>query len=162
VPALEVDKVEIYVFRRRPRIEILALRRSPDRTLLPGVWQPVTGKLDPGERVLTAAAREVLEETGLRPERWWRLEAITLTFDPGRDRVVALPLFAAEVGARSRVSLSDEHDAFAFLSPVQAGRRFLWDSQRRGIESLKRQVLAGGALAKSLEIRPAANRRGRR
>ena len=40
--------------------EVLVVRRSDD-----GSWAPVTGIVDPGEHPARAAAREVLEETGV-------------------------------------------------------------------------------------------------
>lgn len=157
--------VEVYLFRRRARrVEVLALRRARDRTL-PGVWQPVTGRREARESPFAAAAREVAEETGLEPLRWWALETITLYYDPEADAVQALPLFAAEVDATARVRLSEEHDRAAFLLPAAAARRFLWQSQRRGVLALEREVLNGGALADALEVtgrKGSARRRGSR
>ncbi|TDD48740.1 NUDIX domain-containing protein, partial [Kribbella antibiotica] len=39
-------------------------RRSPDRRLLPGLWDVVGGHVDPGEAPEEALRREVEEETG--------------------------------------------------------------------------------------------------
>lgn len=140
------------MFRRRPRPRFLVLRRSAD-SRLPGVWQPVTGTMRRGESIFVAARREVREETGLDPNRWWLLEAPAFYHDR-LGRLFAVPRFAAEVGAREPVRLSAEHDAHAFMSPRAAARRFLWDSQREGLRALGRQVLRGGALARALEIPP--------
>ena len=83
--------IEVYIFRRRGRrVEFLCLRRGRVR-FLPGVWQPVTGRRRPRERGLAAAVREVREETGLAPLRWWALEAPTIFYDASRDRVTDLP-----------------------------------------------------------------------
>jgi 8-oxo-dGTP pyrophosphatase MutT (NUDIX family) len=153
VPTLKSTHVEVYLFRRhRRRVEFLALRRASRRRFLPGVWQPVTGKRDPGETVLRAAVREVLEETGLEPRRWWVLETLTVYFDGESESIMVLPLFAAEVDARRRVRLSAEHDAHRFLPAAQAGRRFLWESQRRALDAIRREILAGGPRARALEI----------
>jgi len=144
--------VEVYVFRRRGRrVEFLCLRRGQIR-FLPGVWQPVTGRCRPRERGLAAAVREVREETGLAPLRWWALEAPTVFYDASRDRVRAYPRFAAETGADATVRLSGEHVDWAFLPAIEAGRRYLWESQRQGLEDVKRQVLRGGPLADALEV----------
>jgi dATP pyrophosphohydrolase len=153
VPTLRSTHVEVYLFRRRGRrVEFLALRRAPRSRVLPGVWQPVTGKRHRGERALDCARREVREETGIAPRRWWTLETVTLYFDVGADAAVTLPLFAAEIGAREALRLSDEHDAFRFVSAREAGRLFLWESQRRGLEAVRREVLRGGALARALDV----------
>ena len=135
--------VETYVFRRRRgRIEILCLRRSP-QIPLGGVWQPVTGKRRRGERALVAAAREVREETGLVPIHWWGLETLSIWFESVNERFVALPLYAAEAAPDAEVILSREHDDFAWLVPKAAGARFAWETQRRALEALDREVIRG-------------------
>ena len=150
---LAVDKVEVYVFcRRRTGVQFLALRRAPGRSL-PGVWQPVTGKIELLETIAEAARREVHEETGLDPKQWWRLELTTLCLDAKGRTIMALPLLAAEVGARETVKLSKEHDASRFVSAREAARLFLWDSQRQGLAAVERQVLAGGPLADALALK---------
>src|SRR6185436_10846379 len=108
MPRLIQTHVEVYLFRRRGRrVEILILKRSQERRVLPGVWQPVTGKKNLRERAIQAAAREVFEETGLEPRRWWLLETLTLYFDGASGAIRALPLFVAEIGSRQRPTLSE-------------------------------------------------------
>ncbi len=158
VPRLDPSVVEVYVFRRRGRrLEILALRRALDRRL-PGVWQPVTGGLHRGERAVRGALREVFEETGLRPQRLWRLESVTAWFDVRSETVRVTILFAMEIGPRDAVRLSHEHTAHRFLSAREAAKRFLWDSQRRALAEVRRQVIRGGRQARALEIDLPASR----
>jgi dATP pyrophosphohydrolase len=152
VPAIRSDHIEVYPFRRRgARVEFLALRRAPGRDL-PGVWQPVTGKIERGESAFEAARREVLEETGLSPRRWWSLETMTVFFDAGSDAIRLLPLFAAELGARDIVRLSREHDDARFVSARIAAGLFLWNAQRRGLDAVRREALQRGALSRALEL----------
>ena len=130
--------------RRRGQAEFLALKRARRKTL-PGVWQPVTGKIERLETVAEAALREVHEETGLVPKRWWRLEGATLSLDAKGRSLMVLPLLAAEVGASEPVRLSREHVAFRFVGAREAARLYLWDSQREGLAAVGRQILPGGA-----------------
>jgi len=159
VPRLDASVVEVYVFRRRARrVEFLALRRRPGGSL-PGVWQPVTGKLMRGEAAARAAVREVREETGLLPRRLWRLERVSAYYDPGKEAIRIVTTFAAELPARAPVRISREHTAHRFLTAREAARRFLWDSQGRGLAAVRDQVLRGGPRARALEIEVPAVRR---
>ena len=159
MPAIRCTHVEVYVFRcQTSRVEFLTLRRAAGSSLA-GIWQPVTGKIDRGESMLDAALREVREETGLLPRRWWALETTTVFPDPGSDTLIVLPLFAAEVEPRVSVVLSGEHDAHRWAPARTASRLVLWEAQRHGIEAVARQVLRGGPLADALEISPARARR---
>lgn len=163
VPKIRCTHVEVYLFRRRrARLEILALRRSAGRSL-GGVWQPVTGKIARGETAFAAARREVLEETGLRPQAWWCLETMTSFFDAASDSIRLLPLFAAEIAPADPVRLSREHDAARFVTPRTAAKLYLWETQRRGLAAVRREVLGGRALSKALALAPPirAGRAGR-
>jgi 8-oxo-dGTP pyrophosphatase MutT (NUDIX family) len=152
VPALKPTHVEVYVFRRRRNgVEFLILRRSPGRSL-PGVWQPVTGRIRPRERAVTAAAREVFEETGFRPVRWWALETVAIYFDAALDRVMALPLFVAEVPRAAAIELSSEHDAHRFVRPKVAASLVLWEAQRLALAAVDREILSNARLARALEV----------
>lgn len=160
MPRLQRTHIEAYVFRRRGgRVEFLCLRRARDRSL-GGVWQPVTGKSRPRETALAGAVREVHEETGLSPRRWWALETVTAYYDPAKDVVLMLPLFAAEAGAREAVRLSEEHDAHRWLPARAAGRLYLWEAQRIGLEAVRREVLGRRDLARALEVTALAARAG--
>jgi len=161
MPRLKADAVEVFVYRRVGRaVEFLALRRHPSRRL-PGVWQPITGKIERGESAFDAARREVREETGLVPRRWHCLESATFYFDLRHDAFTVLPLFAAEVDAGARVRLSREHDAWRWEKGRGAGRGYLWHAQRAGLAAVRREVLRGGPLARALEIDPTARPRRR-
>lgn len=149
---ISCSQVEVHVFRRLgKRLELLLIRRSLHRSLA-GVWQPVTGGIEKGESVMHAAAREVREETGLAPIRWWALEHIAIFYEPAQDRIRVVPVFAAEVAWTDPVHLSDEHDRYAFVSPAAARRRVLWATQRRAIAALLEEVASGSAGGKAREV----------
>lgn len=145
-------QIEVYLFRRRgARAEFLLIRRSAERSL-PGVWQPVTGGIEKRETAWRAAAREVHEETSLTPIRWWALERLTHYYEPARDQVNVVPLFAAEVAWTDPVHLSHEHDRYAFLGFAAASKRVLWGTQRDGLRAVRDEVLAGAAGTMAREI----------
>ncbi|MEU0246403.1 NUDIX domain-containing protein [Streptomyces sp. NPDC006235] len=59
---MEQRQAIVAVLRRGDRV--LAIRRGP-RVARPGYWQPLSGKLEPGETQEQAVVREVREEVGL-------------------------------------------------------------------------------------------------
>ena len=150
--AVRCHQIEAHLFRRRrSRVEFLLLRRAPDRTLA-GVWQPVTGGIEGRETAYAAAAREVREETGLTPVRWWALEHLPAFYDIGHDMVKFVPVFVAEVAWTDPVHLSHEHDRYAFVAPNIAARRVLWQGQRRTLTAIHDEILARGADPSAREI----------
>ena len=59
------------------------------------------------------------------------------------ERFVAMPLYAAEATPDAEVRLSREHDAFRWRTPRAAGASFAWETQRRALAALGREVLRG-------------------
>ncbi len=149
---ISCTQVEVHVFRRRgKRLEMLLIRRSPSRSLA-GAWQPVTGGIERGESAMAAAVREVLEETGLTPLRWWALEQPAAFYDVAHDRIRVVPVFAAEVGWTDGMCLSLEHDRYAWLPLAEASKRVLWATQRQAHRAVVDEVLSGSAGGAAREI----------
>jgi dATP pyrophosphohydrolase len=101
---------------------------------------------------MAAARREVLEETGLTPVRWWALEHLAAFYEPARDMIRVVPVFAAEVSWTDPVQLSDEHDQYAFVTLAVALKRVLWATQRQAIKAVRDEVLTGSAGGEAREI----------
>ena len=133
VPAVQIGVVDVVVFRPVARgLLVLALQRARD-TVRAGSWELVHGKVDPGEAYEEAALRELREETSLEAQR---MLSITMhSFYLLSQRTVQLAaVFAAVVAPDSKVTLSDEHSDFAWLTPSQARRRFVWPMERRALD----------------------------
>lgn len=161
---MDCRQIEVHLFRRRGRsVEFLLLRRSPHRSLA-GVWQPVTGGIERGEPAYQAAAREVFEETALTPLRMWALEHMAHFYEPGLDRVLAVPTFTAEIAPADAVHLSEEHDRYVFVTAAKAARLVLWETQRTALAAVRREVLANPVHAAAREVtarlRPVRRARG--
>jgi 8-oxo-dGTP pyrophosphatase MutT (NUDIX family) len=149
------DLVECWVFRVVPpsgaddvrsdpdRLEILLIRRAPHR-IFPGLWQCVTGGVEPGERIPAAAMREVLEETGLGPaeiERFYDLDQVAPFYDEGADAVVVSAIFAARVRPDARPRESWEHDGLRWVPASDAPRLAIWPSYAESIRRVRDQLL---------------------
>ena len=115
------DLVECWIFRVSPtgEPEFLLIRRAPGR-IFPGLWQCVTGGLEPGERVPMAALREVREEVGFGPaeiEAFYDLDQVTHFYDESPDAIVAGAIFALRVRPDVEPTLSHEHDGARWAEP---------------------------------------------
>ena len=135
------DLVAIWIYRvaapsRPDRIELLLLRRAPARPL-PGLWQCVTGTIEPGERVVDAALRELAEETGIAGEAieaLYDLDLVSQFHWPDIDGVLSEVVFAVRVGRGTEPVLSAEHDEMRWVEPAEAIRSSVWPSYREAIE----------------------------
>jgi 8-oxo-dGTP pyrophosphatase MutT (NUDIX family) len=153
--SLRPDLIECWVFRvlaptgpddTRPdteRLEILLIRRAGHR-IFPGLWQCVTGGIEPGERVPDAAMREVREETGLGAdaiEAFYDLDQVAPFYDEGVDAVVVSAIFAARVRPDAVPRVSWEHDGMRWVPADEAVRLTVWPSYAESIRRVRDRLL---------------------
>ncbi|HTT14683.1 MAG TPA: NUDIX domain-containing protein [Thermoplasmata archaeon] len=136
-PTVARECVEGYLYRAPP-VELLIFRRPPGRG---GFWVPISGKVDPGDADLEAALRrELLEETGLaRPRRVLPLDW-SVTFPVESGATWRLHAFAVEVEPGFEPRLSDEHDAWAWVSAAEAAGRLHFEDNRAAVGRLLERV----------------------
>ena len=141
---LRPDLVDCWVFRSGDSgPEILLLRRAPGR-ILPGLWQCVSGSLEPGERVAMGALRELEEETGIGRasiEAFYDLDLVNQFHEPSVDGVVLAAVFAVRVPPGTEPLLSDEHDGMRWLDPDTAHADVVWPGYREAIDRIRRDIL---------------------
>ena len=121
---------EVVVVVRRPGEwgpEFLVVLRSPEKL---GYWHLVAGGVDWGEEPAAAAARELLEETGLDAQvaplgetldydLAGDPESVRERFPAGTERIVVWP-FVADAPSDWEPVLDDEHVESRWLSAEQA------------------------------------------
>ncbi|HEX5590378.1 MAG TPA: NUDIX domain-containing protein [Candidatus Limnocylindrales bacterium] len=135
------DLVACWLFRLDAAgdVEILLIRRAPDR-MYAGLWQCVTGRLEPGERITDGALREVVEETGLGPddlETFFETDHVNWFHEAALDALLCEAVFAARVRPAASVRLSHEHDDSRWLPPAAAKALVTWPAYVRAIETVE-------------------------
>lgn len=103
-------------------LEILAIHRPRYDD-----WSLPKGHLDPGETLLEAALREVLEETGYRCEATDLAGIASYTTGSGEDKVVHYWVMTVADG---EFAPNDEVDRIAWVSPTDALDLLSYDLDR--------------------------------
>ncbi len=114
----------------------LILKRSPSRSLYPGLWECGGGKVRPGEDFDSAVKRQVKEEMGLKCEIIKPFGTYNIPIPDRRQKIIPGVVFAVNLTTKSKnetppVKLSDEHtewqlvneseiDKFEFIPKVNA------------------------------------------
>lgn len=144
--------VQVHIVRRvgttDDQFEFLVMQRSDGQKRYPAMWQVVTGKVDDGETMVECAKRELLEETGLVPIKFWTLPYVSTFYEPKDDSMNLVPVFGVEVSENAEVVLSDEHQNFQWLSDEEAFQLLELPSHHQGhniflnyiLESTKKDV----------------------
>jgi len=96
------------------RILLVRQYRLPARAYL---WELPAGKLDPGEKALQAAKRELIEETGYRARRWQKL--ISFYPSPGYVSEKMTIFLAQDLSAGQAQPMDDERIETRWFSPQQ-------------------------------------------
>jgi dATP pyrophosphohydrolase len=134
------DLVACWMFRvTENELRILLLHRAPGR-IFAGIWQPVTGRLEEGERIVDGALRELVEETGIGPdsiETLYGLDQVNIFHADHADALQVEAVFAAELKPGVEAQLSDEHDEGRWLTPSAAAEMVVWPAYRGAITQLE-------------------------
>jgi dATP pyrophosphohydrolase len=117
----------------------LVIRRSTP--YLKDTWQMVSGRVEPGETGWEAALREVEEETGLVPDRFYSADLLEQFYEPAQNCVALVPVFAGFLDTDREVRLSWEHDAFEWIGVGDVDRYLLFENQRSAIRHIERRFV---------------------
>lgn len=152
--SIRVSLVDVYVIRGSDAaLECLVLRRAAGGRC-PGSWETVHGHIEAGERPAEAAARELLEETGLAAVQLYNLSRVESFYQHRIDEVALVPVFAAFVTPAAPVRLGPEHDRFEWLAAKEAASRFAWPRERRALADILALLKSGngGAIDDVLRV----------
>jgi dihydroneopterin triphosphate diphosphatase len=138
-----VSFVDTYALRGAgAQLQVLALRRG-HAGRCPGSWETIHGTIEQGETPVEASLRELREETGLVPEKFYNLSRTEAFYQHRTDVLAVIPVFVAFVPSSATVRLSNEHDRAEWMSPADAGTRFAWPRERRAVDDIL-SIVGGG------------------
>lgn len=144
--------IEAHIFRiKKGEFEFLLLKRSPEQ-YYPNLWQMVTGKIKENETAYQSALREIKEETGLTPEKFWVAPTVNSFYSPDKDYICLLPVFAARVKDECEIKLSKEHTEYKWVNPEEAKQLLAWDGQRKSVDVIFDYVLNRNSFLNFIEI----------
>lgn len=144
MPTLVSTMVQVHPCRRHPESPFLLLRRADTEPVYPGLWQVVTGTIEPGEHAGDTALRELREETGIVATG---LDVLPMTgsfYLPRTDEIHLVPAFACLVSEETLVRLSDEHQEFRWCSYEEARHLLVFPSHQQGLDLTRHWVLSPG------------------
>lgn len=153
MPTIVCNIVEVCIFsfeNKEPKY--LMLRRSKSEPIYPDAWQIVTGSIEQGETALQGALRELKEETGYHPQKFWIVPHVNTFFSVKHDVLNHTVIFAAQVPPKTDPVLSDEHYQFGWHSIDQAKAMCVWPGQMTALEIIHQFIVGGKQAASFSEI----------
>lgn len=128
-------KIEAIVFRKnRSTIEYLLVKRTETDG---GFWQPITGTVHDGEKLIECLSRELGEETGITKTK--SISDIIYQFDWRKNSGQAICEFAyaVEVSVDSVIKLNpNEHDAYKWEKYEDAKNTLFTDNNKNAIDKV--------------------------
>ena len=119
--AITVSAFIHHAFSEGPKVFLA--RRADDEAFLPGAFEMPGGHVEPGEDIVAALKREMLEELAMTVEVGMPFHAYTYGDGFGHPHTVEVVYLCRFVGAMERVTLDPaEHSEARWAGREEAGR----------------------------------------
>ncbi|MEX0647530.1 MAG: NUDIX pyrophosphatase [Balneolaceae bacterium] len=126
--------IDVYPYRvKNSEPEFLLFQRAKGK-IYQGQWRMIGGKVKENEAYWQAGLRELKEETGLEPKKFWTLPGINSFYEHKTDQVLLIPAFAAELEENQSPVLDDEHTSYQWLTAEKTKSFIPWPEQIRLIQ----------------------------
>jgi len=123
--------IDLYLYSYSDRKPLFLLFRRAKGHIYEGQWRMVGGKVEKGEKYWEAAVREMEEETGLKPKRFFTLPSLNQFYEHRTDKILTIPAFAAEVSPDDKIVLNSEHNEYRWFHLEEAVEKVIWPEQQR-------------------------------
>jgi dATP pyrophosphohydrolase len=94
----------------------------------------IGGKVKPDENSWEAGLRELKEETGNSPTKYWVVPSVNQFYEHKTDLIHSIPAFAAEMSEQLKIVLDEEHTDFKWITADSVEEFIKWPEQRRLIK----------------------------
>jgi dATP pyrophosphohydrolase len=153
MPNIVCNIVEVCIFSFDNKEPLyLMLRRSKTEKMYPDTWQIVTGSIELDETALQGALRELKEETGYVPQKFWIVPYVNSFYSVKNDTLNHTIMFAAQVQPKTNPILSDEHYQFGWYPLAVAKSMCVWTGQIQALDIVHEFIIGGKSAAKLSEI----------
>ena len=145
---IDTKYIELHIYTLNPELKFLLLKRSKKQKLYPNIWQMVSGKINDGESAFEAAIREMKEETGLDiyssddnlNKEFEIIPRVNSFYSLEDDTIYLVPVFACQLDFEAKISLSNEHADYAWLSYKETRSKLLWDGQKKVVDLIHDRI----------------------
>lgn len=153
MPSIRCRIIETAIFSfQDSRPLYLLLKRSADEKIYPLTWQIVTGAIEEGESTVAASLRELQEETGLHPLRYWNVPHVNTFLNAADDAIEMTAVFLAQVPSGSIPALSCEHCEYRWCSLDETRELLVWPGQIQAIDVIHHYIIRGLQAAPLTEL----------
>ena len=126
--------IDLYLYKLSDGQPKFLLFRRAKGKMYEGQWRMIGGKVHADETYWQAALRELMEETSLKPMRFWTIPSVNQFYEHSTDTILSIPAFAAEIAEDDSIVLDSEHTEYMWIQPEDASTYIQWPEQIRLIQ----------------------------
>jgi dihydroneopterin triphosphate diphosphatase len=123
------------------RGKYLVIRRMPG--YLGDTWQMISGKVEAGETGWQAALREIEEETGLIPDRFYSADTLEMFYEVSQNCINLVPVFVGIIDGERAIRLSGEHSEYQWITVEEANGYLPFQHQKDTLRMIEACFVKG-------------------
>jgi len=136
--------VTVFLCKREDRAWKLLLLCRVTAGRLGATWSQIWGVIEAGETAWEAALREIREESGVIPDRFYYADICEQCYDAHADCVCVIPVFAAFLDSEQAVVLNEEHSDYRWVTFEEAEALLPFASRRAVLHHIKGEFIDRG------------------
>jgi dihydroneopterin triphosphate diphosphatase len=97
----------------------------------------ISGRIEHGEKGWEAALREIKEETGLVPDRFYSANTIEAFYEVNQNCINLIPVFVGFIDTEQEVRLSHEHSEYRWTTANEADDFLAFQQQKEMFKTIE-------------------------